>query len=203
MTGSWSEFNFTISSNEHELFNTVMKKHVGVGYTALAVASQIVAGENYCFLCKARPATQNPTEFAAEVYIYQPLNDPKHTQAHVTRLVQLKAQSQPFSILRKAPTCTIVDSQFHYHQGENVNQANSPLRVQLPTPEDGTYSWTWDTSKPQPSDCVSILTEGYCGFFNELLITWKHTGQTTAYFVSGGMGGAPSHDTMELEITAC
>lgn len=203
MTGSWSEFNFAISPDEHRLFDTVMQKHVGVMYTCLAVAKQTVAGQNYCFLCKAKPATETPAEFAAEVYIFEPPNDPTHAQARVSRIVRLKAQSQSFSSLRMAPTCTLVGSQFHYHQGENVSQANSPLRVQLPVPEDGTYCWTWDSSKPEPTNCVGIQTEGYCGFFNELLITWNHTGQTTAYFVSGNMGGAPGHDTMELEITAC
>jgi len=82
--GGWSSFNFNISHEARKAFDTALHGFVGVRYKPLAVATQIVAGTNYCFLCEATVVYPGATPHAAKVYIYQPLEG----NAHITQIIQ-------------------------------------------------------------------------------------------------------------------
>ena len=83
--GGWSDFNFTVSPEARKVFDQTMKHLVGVKYTALAFATQVVSGLNYCFLCEGQVVTPGQPEFAALIYVYAPLKgDP-----HITRIERI------------------------------------------------------------------------------------------------------------------
>lgn len=45
----------------------------GVSYTPESVATQVVAGTNYRFICTAKTATPGPETYEAEIIVFQPL----------------------------------------------------------------------------------------------------------------------------------
>lgn len=48
---------------------------VGASYEPIAcLGTQLVAGTNYCLLCRITPVTPNPTSHFALVYVYQALD---------------------------------------------------------------------------------------------------------------------------------
>lgn len=83
--GGWTGFNFTIPPEAQKVFDAALHGFSGVDYTPIAVASQVVAGSNYCFLCKAKAVYPNAPEFVAKVYIYQPLQGAPHI-THIERV---------------------------------------------------------------------------------------------------------------------
>ena len=70
--GGWSNFDFTLTPQAKDVFETAMSPLFGAKYTPLAFASQVVAGTNYCFLCEVQYATPFPDENTVKVYIHQP-----------------------------------------------------------------------------------------------------------------------------------
>ncbi len=72
--GAWSDFSFDISQEAKDIFTTASGVLTGVGYTPIAVATQVDQGRNYSFLCKSQPVYPNAPSYAAIVNIYQPLN---------------------------------------------------------------------------------------------------------------------------------
>lgn len=71
-----------LSDEERELFRQVTHGMTGVSYTPETVATQVVAGTNYRFICTAKTATRNPETYQAEVTVFQPLpgrGEPKIT----------------------------------------------------------------------------------------------------------------------------
>lgn len=70
--GDWSHFDFTLTPLAKDVFETAMQPLFGAKYTPLALASQVVSGTNYCFLCDVQYATPFPDGNAVKVYIYQP-----------------------------------------------------------------------------------------------------------------------------------
>ena len=86
MPGGWSNWNFELTPDAKKVFEKALQGFVGVAYTPLAFATQVVAGENYCFLCKGKVVYPDAPEFPAKVYIYQPLKgDP-----HITEIKKIK-----------------------------------------------------------------------------------------------------------------
>lgn len=81
---AWSHFNFNISPEARAVFAAALHGFVGVSYKPLAVATQIVAGTNYCFLCEATVVYPGATPYAAKLYIYKPLEG----APHITQIVQ-------------------------------------------------------------------------------------------------------------------
>ena len=71
--GGWSTYSCNISEEAKKAFAQAMKDFVGVAYTPVAVAQQLVAGMNYRFFCNATPAVEYPFPFAAIVTVFQPL----------------------------------------------------------------------------------------------------------------------------------
>ncbi|CAJ3527266.1 Uncharacterised protein [Burkholderia pseudomallei] len=83
--GGWTAFNFSLTSAEKAVFNAALEGMVGVGYKPLAFATQVVAGTNYCFLCKGQAAFPVAPEFAALIYVNQPLQGDPHV-AEISRI---------------------------------------------------------------------------------------------------------------------
>lgn len=62
-----------LTPEELELFKTVTAEIDGVNYTPESVSTQVVAGKNYRFICKAVTVTAEPQTYQAEVTVFQPL----------------------------------------------------------------------------------------------------------------------------------
>ena len=76
LCGGWTVCDIHAPIDEAALaaFNKAMEHFAGVGYEPVGLLStQIVAGMNYCFLCKATPVTPNPVTYWAYVTVYADL----------------------------------------------------------------------------------------------------------------------------------
>jgi len=85
MPGGWTAFDFTITKEAQAVFDTALKNFVGVGYTPLCVATQVVAGTNYCFLCKGKVVYPEAPDIVVKLYIYKPLQG----APHISQIVQV------------------------------------------------------------------------------------------------------------------
>lgn len=86
MTGGYTEQR-PLSEQEQALFHQVTQGLTGVAYTPESVATQVVAGINYRFVCKARTVTLDHETYQAEVTVYQPL--PGQGEARITSIKRL------------------------------------------------------------------------------------------------------------------
>lgn len=78
LCGGWTEFR-GLTPEEEKMFQKTMTLD-GVGYNPFAVATQVVSGTNYKFLCNATTITNPPSLFLAQVVIYAPVDgDPMIT----------------------------------------------------------------------------------------------------------------------------
>lgn len=85
--GGWSPYRDGLTQEEKDLFKTnVTAKITGVDYTALAVASQVVAGTNYRFFCNAKGVYPGALNEAAIVTVYKPLSG----EAHITEINRIR-----------------------------------------------------------------------------------------------------------------
>jgi len=84
--GGWSGFH-AVTPDEQKIFAGVVKP-LGVNYEPLQVATQVVAGLNYCYLCKASIVSPGAVAYPTLVYIFQPL--PGAGAAHITAIVPIK-----------------------------------------------------------------------------------------------------------------
>lgn len=62
-----------LSDEEALLFESVASKVAGVNYTPMNVATQIVAGTNYRFLCKGKDVERGGKKFYAVIVVHKPL----------------------------------------------------------------------------------------------------------------------------------
>ncbi len=76
--GAWGGLSFTITPEAKSVFDQALNGLVGVQYTPLAFAIQVVSGLNYCFLCEGKVVYPGATGFAALIYIYAPLEGTPH-----------------------------------------------------------------------------------------------------------------------------
>ena len=83
--GGWSGFSFTLTQEAKDAFKAALKGLTGVDYKALAFATQVVAGINYCYLCKGTVVYPGGPELAAKVYVY----DPPNGDPHITGIEQI------------------------------------------------------------------------------------------------------------------
>ncbi len=84
MPGGWTTYSCDIQPGEREIFDTAFKGFVGVNYTPLTVATQVVAGVNYSFFCNAKGVYPNAPNQGAMVTIFKPLEgDPHITAIHM------------------------------------------------------------------------------------------------------------------------
>jgi hypothetical protein len=76
--GSWTPYSASISADAQKVFNDVTSVIMGVKYSALAVATQVVSGINYSFFCNAKGVYPGATNDAALVKIYAPASGTPH-----------------------------------------------------------------------------------------------------------------------------
>lgn len=62
-----------LKAEEVALFKQVTAELDGVSYTPESVSTQVVAGRNYRFICKAVTVTREPQTYQAEVVVFEPL----------------------------------------------------------------------------------------------------------------------------------
>ena len=77
LVGGWTDYSCEISAEAKKSFDEAMKGLVGVTYTPVAVASQLVAGMNYSFFCNTVVSDREGTKGAAIVPVFQPLEGGK------------------------------------------------------------------------------------------------------------------------------
>jgi len=70
VVGGWSNWQFTLTPEAEKVFKEAFAHFVGVGYTPLAFATQVVAGLNYSFLAKGRVVVPGGSEFPAQIHIH-------------------------------------------------------------------------------------------------------------------------------------
>jgi hypothetical protein len=71
--GGWSPWIWAINKTEGRIFDEVMEQIIGVEYKPVAIASQVVSGTNYAYLCEATIMNEAQTKYVAIVYILAPL----------------------------------------------------------------------------------------------------------------------------------
>lgn len=82
MAGVWTPYRDGLTPEEKDLFKKVTAGIIGVNYTALAVASQVVAGTNYHFFCNAKAVYPGALNEAAVIAVFKPLSG----EAHITAI---------------------------------------------------------------------------------------------------------------------
>ncbi|MFZ2751854.1 MAG: hypothetical protein WAZ48_00235 [Lysobacteraceae bacterium] len=72
MFGNWSPFDFTLTPQAKDAFETALPAMFGAAYAPFAFASRGAAGTHYCFLCEVQHAAALPDGNVVKVYIHQP-----------------------------------------------------------------------------------------------------------------------------------
>lgn len=72
LVGGFTSFR-EIQEEEKALFEKCLRNLVGVGRVPLAVATQVVNGVNYAFLCNSQVIIPDPVPYNELVIIYKPL----------------------------------------------------------------------------------------------------------------------------------
>ena len=87
MVGGWNiAENNAVTEEQKAVFDKAVEKLLGVSYEPVAyLGSQVVAGQNNCFLCKATVIYPDAKPTYALVYIYQDLQG----NAEVTNVASL------------------------------------------------------------------------------------------------------------------
>ncbi len=81
--GGFTKFR-PVEEDDLKVFQEAKGGLTGVDYEPLIVATQIVAGTNYKFICNAEAVVLNPHPYLAEVSIFQPLPSEKETKPIIT-----------------------------------------------------------------------------------------------------------------------
>jgi hypothetical protein len=72
--GAWSDFVSPVPEEEKKVFAKVMEHWEGVKYTPIAAATQVVAGQNFCYICLAKVVVPDATVTVAKVTVYAPVS---------------------------------------------------------------------------------------------------------------------------------
>ncbi len=96
--GGWSINTSTKALMNDKKARQALKKatedFTGYEVTPLALlATQVVAGTNYCLLCYGKPVTQKPVSSLCKVYIYEDLQG----KAEITKIKEIKLKGAPSS----------------------------------------------------------------------------------------------------------
>lgn len=82
LLGGWTPYSTTISADAKKVFDSVIKGLIGVKYSPLAVATQVVSGTNYRFFANSQVVYPGALNEAVIIQIYQPLQG----EAHITSI---------------------------------------------------------------------------------------------------------------------
>ncbi|WP_227827948.1 MULTISPECIES: hypothetical protein [unclassified Clostridioides] len=80
LCGGWANIRL-LNEDDLKVFNETKGTLLGVEYEPLIVSTQIVAGTNYKFICKAETVSNKPKKYLAEVNIFKPLSFEKNNKA--------------------------------------------------------------------------------------------------------------------------
>lgn len=69
--GGFTKFR-PVEEEDLKVFQEAKGGLVGVDYEPLIVATQVVAGTNYKFICNAEAEVLNPRPYLAEISVFQP-----------------------------------------------------------------------------------------------------------------------------------
>ena len=85
VTGGWSQVDGAVLSDKaRSAFDKAMEELVGVDYDPLALlATQVVAGTNYCLLCEATVVYPDAKPYYALVYVYEDLQGSKIVRLNI------------------------------------------------------------------------------------------------------------------------
>jgi hypothetical protein len=86
LLGGWTTYSCQITEDASKIFEEAFQGFVGVSYTPVAFATQLVSGTNYSFFCNAKAVYPNAPNQAAMVDIYQPLEG----LPHITEITPIK-----------------------------------------------------------------------------------------------------------------
>jgi hypothetical protein len=76
--GGWSAWSFKPDAAATQVFENSLGKLLGVKYTLVAAASQLVNGTNYVFLCEAEMVAPAGIDYIVVANVYQPLQGEPH-----------------------------------------------------------------------------------------------------------------------------
>jgi len=89
LLGGWTltpDLSVSLTEEDKAIFDKAMEGFTGVGYEPAAVlATQLVSGKNYAYLCKATPVTSKPIPHWAVVVVYQDLQG----EASVSKVAEI------------------------------------------------------------------------------------------------------------------
>lgn len=74
IAGGWSKFR-ALTAEDKEVFDKAMDGIMGVSYEPLLVSTQVVAGENFKYLCNATLVIKDPTTSHKMVQIFRSLEN--------------------------------------------------------------------------------------------------------------------------------
>ena len=80
--GGWTPYSTPLSVEAQKVFDSVIKGLMGVHYTPLAFATQVVQGINYRFFCNAQGVYPNALNEATIIQVYKLLQG----EAHITSI---------------------------------------------------------------------------------------------------------------------
>lgn len=83
LCGGYTKFR-PVTEDDVKLFEEALKGLVGVAYEPLIVATQVVSGTNFKFICNAEAAVLNPHPYLAEITIFQPLPQAEEAKPVIT-----------------------------------------------------------------------------------------------------------------------
>lgn len=80
----WTSFDFTLTPQAKDAFETAMQGVMGFQCIPIAFASQAVTGTNYAFLCEAEYLTGYPNENVVVVRVHEPREGLAHLASITT-----------------------------------------------------------------------------------------------------------------------
>ncbi|KHS91662.1 hypothetical protein RC86_11095 [Pectobacterium brasiliense] len=86
LSGGWTAFR-DLNDADKSLFKSTVHL-LGVAYTPLFVATQVVSGTNYSFLTKGTVTTPEAPLRIVKIHIYKPLSG----DAHITKIEEVLPQ---------------------------------------------------------------------------------------------------------------
>ncbi len=87
MLGAFGPYTCDISVEAKAAFADAMEGFVGVNYSPVCVAEQVVSGMNYSFFCNAEMVVPGSSVYPAIVEIYRPL-DGRAVITHIQRVTR-------------------------------------------------------------------------------------------------------------------
>lgn len=89
--GKWTHFK-PLTEKDFILFYEATKELCGAEYKPVLVATQVVKGTNYEFICNATSVTNPPMNYIAKITIYYPLYCEECTAPRITSICRMECE---------------------------------------------------------------------------------------------------------------